>query len=148
MRTDLQCPAVIEAIQRAAQKRGIKEVAAEMDLSPSSLYAMLNPWGDRASSKLGLEAAIFLMRYTGDKTPLALIAGELGCSVIERKAPDKPTVAEESVQDFAAVSALAEAMQRHYGAAVIHRLAMDAHSEIEQTVALYLVAASTQEGGA
>ncbi len=138
MRPELQCPQVIEAIQRAAQKRGIKEIAAEMDLAPSSLYSMLNPWGDRASSKLGLEAAIWLMRYTGDKSALALIAGELGCSVIERREPDKPTVAEESVQDFAAVSALSQAMQSGRGAAEIHRLAMEAHSEIEQTVALYL----------
>jgi hypothetical protein len=138
MRDDLQRPEVIAALQSAAQKKGIKDVAAEMDMAPSSLYSCLNPYGDRSSSKCGLELAIALMKYTGDKSALAIMAGELGCSVIERKEPDKPTVAEESVQDFAAVSALAQAMQEKRSAAVIHRLAMEAHSELEQTVSRYL----------
>jgi hypothetical protein len=85
-----------------------------------------------------LELAIAIMRYTSDKTALAVMAGELGCSIVERREPDKPTVAEESVQDFAAVSELAQAMQQKRGAAVIHRLAMEAHSELEQTVSRYL----------
>lgn len=138
MRDDLQRPDVIAALQSAAQKKGIKDVAAEMDMAPSSLYSALNPYGDRSSSKCGLELAIAIMRYTGDKSALAIMAGELGCSVIERREPDKPTVAEESVQDFAAVSALAQAMQEKRSAAVIHRLAMEAHSELEQTVSRYL----------
>ena len=138
MRADLQTPNVIAALQAAAQRKGIKDVAAEMDMSPSSLYTACNPYGDRSVSKMGIELAIAIMRYTGDKSALAIMAGELGCSVIERREPDKPTVAEESVQDFAAVSALAQAMQEHRSAGVIHRLAMDAHSELEQTVSRYL----------
>ena len=138
MRADLQKPDVIAALQAAAQKKGMKDVASEMDMSPSSLYAACNPYGDRSISKMGIELAIALMKYTGDKTALSIMAGELGCSVIERRDPDKQTVAEESVEDFAAVSALAKAMQEHRNAAVIHRLAMDAHSELEQTVSRYL----------
>ncbi len=138
MRNELLRPDVIAALQSAAQKKGIKEVAAEMDMAPSSLYNALNPYGDRSSSKCGLELAIAIMRYTGDKSALAIMAGELGCSVIERREPDKPTVAEESVQDFVAVSALAQAMQEKRSAGTIHQLAMSAHSEIEQTVSRYL----------
>lgn len=138
MREDLQRPDVIAALQSAAQRKGIKVVAAEMDMSPSSLYAALNPYGDRSVNKMGLELAIALMKFTGDKSALAIMAGELGCSIVERNEPDKETVADESIQDFVAVSRLAEAMQRKCSAAIIHRLTMDAHSEIEQTVKLYL----------
>ncbi len=138
MRSDLQKPQVIAALQEAAQRRGMKELAAEMDMAPSSLYAVLNPYVDRSSSKMGLELAMAIMDYTGDRTALSIIAGELGCSLVEHREPDKPTVAEESLQDFAAVSKLAIAMQERAGAAEVHRLAMEAHSEIEQTVKLYL----------
>lgn len=138
MRDDLQRPEVISALQAAAQKKGIKIVAAEMDLAPSSLYSCLNPYGDRSSSKCGLELALAIMAFTGDKTPLAIMAGELGCSIIERREPDKPTVAEESIQDFSAVARLSQALQENCSAAEAHRLAMDAHSEIEQTMTRYL----------
>lgn len=138
MRADLQRPKLIEALQRAAQKKGMKDVAGELDLSPSTLYAMLNPYGDRSVSKMGIENALAIMEYTGDKTALSIMAGELGCSLVERRNPDRDTVAEESVDDFEAVSRLASALQEHASAAEVHRLAMEAHSELEQTVALYL----------
>lgn len=142
MRCDLQRPAVIAALQTAAQRKGIKDVAAEMDMAPSSLYAALNPYGDRSVSKCGLELALAIMVYTGDRTALSVMAGELGCSLVERREPDKATVAEESLEDFSAVTRLAMAMQGKASPAEIHRLAMDAHSEIEQTVNLYLTGAN------
>lgn len=138
MRDDLQKPSVIAALQAAAQRRGMKEVAAEMDMAPSSLYSALNPYGDRSSSKCGLELALAIMRYTGDKTALALMAGELDCSLIERREPDKPTTAEEGLQDVSAVSRMEMAIQNKESFDVVHRLAMDAHSEIEQTLSLYM----------
>ena len=138
MRDDFTRPTVIAALQGAVQKHGIKDVAAEMGMAPKTLYHVLNPWGERSEHQMGLELALAIMRYTGDKSALAIMAGELGCSLVERREPDKQTVAEESLQDFHAVNELAQAMQRHKGAATIHTLAMEAHSEIEQTVKLYL----------
>ena len=138
MRADLQRPKLIEALQKAAQQRGMKDVAAEMDMTRSNLYAVLNPYGDRSTAKMGLELALAIMAYTGDKTPLALMARELGCSLIERRDPDKETTAEEGLQDFSAVNDLEQAIQARKSAGEIHRLAMAAHSEIEQTVARYL----------
>ena len=138
MRVDLQTPDVIAALQAAAQRKGMKDVASEMDMSPSSLYAACNPYGDRSVSKMGIELAIAIMRYTGDKTALAIMAGELGCSIVEHGKPDKQTVAEESLEDFAAVNELAMAMQRGQRGGTIHQLAMKAHSEIDQSVSLYL----------
>ena len=138
MRADLLAPEVIAALQEAAQRKGMKDVAAEMDMAPSSLYAACNPYGDRSISKMGIELAIAIMRYTGDKKALAIMADALGCSILERGKPDKKTVAEESLQDFAAVNELAIAMQKGQRGGVIHQLAMKAHSEIDQSVTLYL----------
>jgi hypothetical protein len=138
MRSDLLRPKIIEALQRAVQRKGINEVALELELGRSSLYNSLNPYGDRSVSQMGLERAIAIMRFTGDKTALALIAGELGCDIIERREPNKPTVPQETLQDFNALNALSQAMERDAGAEEVHRLTMGVHSEIEQTVSLYL----------
>jgi len=137
MRPDLLRPDIIAALQTAAQRKGVKDVAAEMDMAPSSLYAACNPYGDRSVSKMGLELALAIMRYTGDKTPLALMAGELGCSLVDRREPDKPTTAEEGLQDVSALSRLEMAVQENASFSEVHRLAMEAHSEIEQTLLLY-----------
>ena len=138
MRNGLLRPEVIAALQTAAQKRGMKDVAAEMDLAPSSLYAALNPYGDRSVSKCGLELAMAIMEYTGDRTALSVMAGELGCSLVERREPDKPTVAQESLQDFAAINRLAQALEHEASEAEVYRLLTEAQSELGQTVQLYL----------
>ncbi len=138
MRPDLLRPDVIQALQSAAQAKGMKVVAAEMDMAPSSLYAALNPYGDRSVSKCGLELALGIMAYTGDKTALAIMAGELGCTLAERREPDKPTVAQESLQDFAAVNRLAQAMEQGASEAEVHRLLAEAQTELGQTVSLYV----------
>ena len=78
------------------------------------------------------------MAYTGDKTALAIMAGELGCTVTERREPDKPTVAQESLQDFAAVNRLAQAMEQGASEAEVHRLLAEAQTELGQTVSLYV----------
>ena len=52
---------VIEAVQTAVKKYpgGVRAMAAEMDMAPSSLGNVLNPYADRTSVKLGLEQAAF-----------------------------------------------------------------------------------------
>jgi len=132
-------PVLIEAVQKAAQEYGIGKLAAEMDMRPSSLYNALNPWGDRSVAKLGLEAALYIIRQTGDVTPLDIMARECDCLCIDIAAcPDHNTLAEESVDDFNAVSALSKAMLDGESENEIQRLAAAAHREIEETVALYL----------
>ena len=58
---------VIEAVQTAVKKYpgGVRAMAAEMDMAPSSLGNVLNPYADRTSVKLGLEQAAFIMHQTG-----------------------------------------------------------------------------------
>lgn len=80
--TRVQKPEVIEAIQRAAQERGVKLIAAELNKAPSTIYAELNPWGDRAVAKLGLEDGLEIMRLTGDVTALELAAREQGYRLV------------------------------------------------------------------
>ena len=138
MKADLQRPNVIEALQKAAQRHGMKDIAAEMDMTLTNLYAVLNPYGDRNVAKMGLELALGIMRYTGDKTALALMARELGCSLIEMREPDQPTLAEEILQDYHALCSLAQAMRDKQGPKLIHELTYEVHSEIEQTVGKYL----------
>ena len=93
MKDILQHPALIEALQKAAQEYGVSRLAAEMDKRPSTLYNALNPWGDRSTIKLGLEDALFIMVQTGDMTALQIMAREMGCVLVEMKAePNRDTI--------------------------------------------------------
>lgn len=141
-------PAVIEAIQAAARAYGIPALAAEMDIKASSLYNRLNPWSDRQAVKLGLEEAIFMLCKTGDFSALRMIAEECGffISPIESCKPDKPTIPEECLDDFHAVSDFARAVQAFDASSKqtaqdklrITTLAGKAKDEIDQTAALTL----------
>lgn len=93
---EIRTPAVIEALQQAAQKHGIKALAAELNKAPSTLYAELSPWGEPGKAKMGLDDALEIMRLTGDFTPLEIAASAAGYRLEPLAAlPDKPTVAEE-----------------------------------------------------
>ena len=131
-------PVVVEAFQKTAQEYGIAKLAAEMDMRPSTLYNVLNPWGDRSVARLSLEVAMYIVDRTGDTTPLDVMARELRCICIDIDAcPDHNTLAEESVDDFNAVSALSKAMQEGKSWGEVSRMAAAAHREIEETLALY-----------
>lgn len=91
---------VIEAFQRAAQDYGIKKLAGEMDKAPSTLYAELNPWGDRSKSKLGLEDAMRIAMLTGDIRGFELALDALGYAVQPKTAvPNRETAVEELAED-------------------------------------------------
>lgn len=55
---------VIEALQKAAQDYGIKELAALLDKRPSTLYAELKPWAEPGKAKMGIDDAVEIMRQT------------------------------------------------------------------------------------
>ena len=135
MKDVLQHPALIEALQKAAQAYGVSRLAAEMDKRPSTLYNALNPWGDRSTIKLGLEDALYIMVQTGDKTALQIMAREMGCVCVDINAePDQATLEGEIVDDFQAVSALATAMRSGASVREVEAAAGAAHREIEETV--------------
>lgn len=98
---ELQNPAVIEAIGAAVRTYGLKEVARRLRKSPGQLYAELSEFGDQRKAKLSVDDALEASRLTGDVTWLAILAGELGYSLVaNHAAPDKPTVAEECNDDL------------------------------------------------
>ena len=91
---------VIEAVQTAVKKYpgGVRAMAAEMDMAPSSLGNVLNPYADRTSVKLGLEQAAFIMHQTGDVSALQLLAADLGFSLLPMCAePDRAWKANSSM---------------------------------------------------
>lgn len=97
---EIRTPAVIEALQYAAQAYGMKKLAPLLDKKPSTLYAELNPWGEQGKAKIGMDDAIEIMRITEDYTALELMAAELGFRLAAKDArPDKENVAEELCQD-------------------------------------------------
>lgn len=98
--SEIQKPSIIEHVQAAAQRYGIKVLAGELNKAPSTVYSELNPWGDRSKAKLGLEDAIEIMRITEDFSALELMAADLGFRLVVKEArPDKASVAEELCQD-------------------------------------------------
>ena len=133
----LLLPDLIASVQKAAQNYGVKALAAELDMAPTSLYAALNPYGDRSSAKLGLEAAVQIMLITGDLDPLRMMASELGCRVVSMDAvPDKDSVDGEISDDFIAVAELAKALRRDADEVEASRLLEKAHDELDQSVRL------------
>lgn len=89
---------VIEAVQTAVKKYpgGVRAMAAEMDMAPSSLGNAINPYADRTSVKLGLEQAAFIMHQTGDVSALQLLAAEFGYTLLPMHAePDKDVQGEQ-----------------------------------------------------
>ncbi len=144
MNDALPNPALIEAVQKAAQSIGIQQLAAEMDMRPSSLYNALNPYADRSMVKLGLETAAYIIRRTGDVSPLEMIARDLGYTLrkVDETAPDKATIEQECCDDFEALaefSRLARCISHPMPKPLdIINLAAKAKDEIDQTAHLWL----------
>lgn len=105
---------VIEAVQTAVKKYpgGVRAMAAEMDMAPSSLGNVLNPYADRASVKLGLEQAAFVMRRTGDVSALQLLAAELGYTLLPMHAEPDKDVDGEQLDDVERLAELQKAIRR------------------------------------
>ncbi len=94
---------IIEAVQKAARlyPGGIRGMASEMDMAPSSLGNILNPYADRSVVKLGLEQALFIMKTSEDISALRIMASEFGCSLSSATdEPDAPTFEAEALQDY------------------------------------------------
>lgn len=106
---------VIEAVQTAVKKYpgGVRAMAAEMDMAPSSLGNVLNPYADRTSVKLGLEQAAFIMHQTGDVSALQLLAADLGFSLLPMCAEPDKGVEGEQLDDVERLADLQRAIRRN-----------------------------------
>lgn len=106
---------IIEAVQKAARlyPGGIRGMASEMDMAPSSLGNILNPYADRSVVKLGLEQALFIMKTSEDISALRIMASEFGCSLSSATdEPDAPTFEAEALQDYPPLVAFHEGCKR------------------------------------
>ena len=106
---------IIEAVQKAARlyPGGIRGMASEMDMAPSSLGNILNPYADRTSVKLGLEQAAFIMHQTGDVSALQLLAADLGFSLLPMCAEPDKGVEGEQLDDVERLADLQRAIRRN-----------------------------------
>ena len=143
MSETLYNPPLIEAVQRAAQSAGIPQLAAQMDMRPSSLYNQLNPYADRSAIKLGIEVAFYIMRQTHDVTALRIMAEDCGYTLTPiASMPDKESLPEEMCQDFHALAdfqrLLCSADMRTVKQADVLNARDKAKQEIDETAILFL----------
>ena len=94
---------LVEHLQQAASRHGVKELACELNKAPSSLYAELNPYDTQG--KLGLCDAAGIMSLTGDHTALEMLAGMLGYRLVP--VDGDPVQAETAYPTLAGVMAQA-----------------------------------------
>ena len=106
---------IIEAVQTAVKKYpgGVRAMAAEMDMAPSSLGNVLNPYADRTTVKLGLEQAAFIMRKTGDVSALQLLAAEFGYTLLPMHTEPDKDVQGEQLDDVERLTDLQRAIRRN-----------------------------------
>lgn len=131
---------IIEAVQKAARQYpgGIRGMASEMDMAPSSLGNILNPYADRSTVKLGLEQSLFIMKASRDISALRLIASEFGCSLsCADDEPNAPTLEAEALQDYPPLVAFHEGCKRYrdgkLSGAELDKLKDEAFREIRET---------------
>jgi hypothetical protein len=137
----LQTPEIIEAIQAAVHKYGVKELASKMDMAPSTLYQKVNPWGERSISKIGLEEFLEIISITGDRVALDLINKEFS--------EDTPVIDESPAGGF--VMAAYDAVHAYLKQAKtdrkpytkLHKPLMIAIESLEQV----FIAARREQGG-
>lgn len=136
---------IIEAVQTAAHNyakgesvSGIRKLAMEMDMSPSSLGNALNPYADRSVVKLGLEQAFFIMQRTGDVNALDFMAYALGYTLQAiRAVPDKDDIRDEMLDDSNHLAMFQQVVRDGEHPSIILHTAKSAKEEIDQTVELY-----------
>lgn len=97
-------------VQRAAQvsKMTTKQLAAELDKAPSTLYQQLNPYD--TNGRLGLEEAHDIMLMVGDMSLVRAMAVDFGCRVELMDAePDGADMTQDKLQAFQAVGRFIDA---------------------------------------
>lgn len=126
--------AVYEAVRRS--NVSVKQLAAELDKKPSTLYDELNPMPapDR-TAKLGLEDAIRICELINDHSPLAQIATHFGYSLIETgREPDAQDMREEVLQGYQATHELLRAVDENRPCSELVPLCNQAQQELEDVV--------------
>lgn len=139
---------IIETIREGVRKTiGVKAMAAEMDMAPSSLGNVLNPYADRTTVKLGLEQAMFLIQRTQNYAALSLIASAFGYTLLPiSSTPDKANKEEEMLDDLQRTAAYQAAIRENAPREVrIQRLA-EVFDDLMQTETSVRLTETSEEG--
>lgn len=115
----------------------IKAIAAAIEKPYSTLKRELNVDDDMA--KLGADALLGIMVSCGSVEPLEWLAERLGYIVKPKEfaEPDKPTWAEECVDDAVCCGKTATLMQENAHPSIVSKAAEEWKDDIDQTVERY-----------
>lgn len=93
---------VFEALQKTALDANVKELAADFDMAPSSVYAFLNPYGEK---NISFARALHIMQREHDFSALDVFLEPIGLRITRKNAkPDGMDMNHECVQAYEASS--------------------------------------------
>jgi hypothetical protein len=118
------------------QSVSMKQLAAELNKAPSTLYNELNPYPhDGSTAKLGLEDAIRIMDLIGDYTPLNFITHHCGYTLRQSSHdPDGNNFEHECLQGYQAVAQFIQAAQQGEDTSQLRIRCNTAVKELEDVV--------------
>ena len=92
---------IAKKLQAAGHAYGVESLALEWDIAASSVYTLLNPYGDK---NISFFRALHIMSKGGDISPLILFLEQAGYRVTKSDAePDGEDMREEVIQAYQAV---------------------------------------------
>jgi DNA-binding transcriptional ArsR family regulator len=125
----LEAVAIVQAAVMASPF-SVEEIAAHLDLRPSTLYAKLNPYPNPDHRHiLGLEEAIAICRFVGDGSLAEHVA-----SMFDVAVPDGQSMDEECLQGFQALSALVGGIKARAPYTELIRLFASACKELKDII--------------
>lgn len=125
----LEAVAIVQAAVMASTF-SVEEIAAHLDLRPSTLYAKLNPYPNPEHRHiLGLEEALAICRFIGDGSLAEHVA-----SLFDLATPDASSMDEECLQGFQALSGLVAGIKASLPYTELIALHEHAHKELEDII--------------
>lgn len=130
-----------------ASGKKLKDVAEDTGKDPSTFRREVNRFDSGA--KLGIEMLIPIMRSTGRHDILQYLAERMGYRLVNLAgaAPDKPTVTEELLGTYPAVTGFHQAIQDKQPLQAVGFLLEQATGELEQDFVAYRSTLAGQKGG-
>lgn len=109
----------------------VEQIAAHLDMKPSTLYAKLNPYPNPESRHiLGLEEALRIAALVGDTT----LAEHIHATFDLSTTPNAQDMDEECLESFQALSALVCGIKSGEDYTKLISLFTDAHKELEDII--------------
>ena len=125
---------ILEKLQGTALSRGIKELAADFDLSASQMYAQLNPYA--REKNIRFDRALEIMERADDFSALAEFFDQLGYRIVQKDVqPDGEDMREECLQAYEACAAFLTSANGNAPYTETFSLLEKAHKELDHVFA-------------